>query len=96
MLNDISLPALAAVHAGGGPPAGQKPPAANVAQSVPSAPPILNPTLRLDGALGLVVIEFRNNTGAITTSIPSQRQLQAYQRWQATRLGPTPSGQPGG
>jgi len=90
MLKDISLPAIAAVHADSVPPAGQKLPAAHVAQAVPAAPPILNPTLRLDGALGLVVIEFRNDSGAITTSMPSQRQLQAYQRWNATRVGPTP------
>jgi len=51
--------------------------------------PIPNPTLRLDPALGLVVIEFRNHTGAITTSIPSQRQLQAYQKWDMTGAGST-------
>jgi hypothetical protein len=38
------------------------------------------------------VIEFRNASGAVTTSIPSQRQLQAYQRWDDTRLGPAPPG----
>jgi hypothetical protein len=54
--------------------------------------PIPNPTLRLDPALGLVVIEFRDNSGAITTSIPSQRQLEAYQRWDMTRVGPRPVG----
>jgi hypothetical protein len=54
--------------------------------------PIINPTLRLEPGLGLVVIEFRNDTGAVTTSIPSQRQLQAYQRWDVTHFGPTPLG----
>jgi hypothetical protein len=58
--------------------------------------PVANPTLRLDPALGLVVIEFHNDSsGAVTTSIPSQRQLEAYQRWDATHFGPTPAGQPG-
>jgi hypothetical protein len=52
--------------------------------------PIPNPSLRIDPALGLVVIEFRNNSGAITTSIPSQRQLAAYQKWGMTRSGPPP------
>ena len=62
-----------------------------VSPAVPS--PIPNPSLRLDPALRLVVIEFRNDPGdAITTSIPSQRQLQAYQRWDVTHIGPTPSG----
>jgi hypothetical protein len=48
--------------------------------------------LRLDAALGLVVIEFRNDSGAVTTSIPSERQIAAYQRWDVTHFGPTPMG----
>jgi hypothetical protein len=90
MLNDISLPAIGAAHAGSTPVTEQRAPAAEPVQAVSAAPPITNPTLRLDAALGLVVIEFRNQGGGITTSIPSQRQLQAYQRWQTTRLGPAP------
>jgi hypothetical protein len=39
-----------------------------------------------------VVIEFRNDAGAVTDSIPSERQLQAYQRWQTTQFGPVPHG----
>jgi hypothetical protein len=54
--------------------------------------PTPNPTLRLDPALGMVVIEFHDTTGALTTSIPSQRQLAAYQKWSVTHVGPTPSG----
>ena len=38
-----------------------------------------SPTLRLDPALGLVVIEFVSESGEITSSIPSQRELTAYQ-----------------
>lgn len=57
----------------------------------PASSPIINPTLRLNAALGLVVIEFRNDAGVITTSIPSQRQMEAYQRWAQTRTGPKPS-----
>jgi hypothetical protein len=56
-----------------------------------SASVIVNPTLRLDAGLGLVVIEFRNDTGDVTTSIPSQRQIEAYQRWAQTHAGPDPS-----
>jgi hypothetical protein len=37
-----------------------------------------NPTLQFDGRLGLLVIEFHDTSGKITTSIPSQRQLEAY------------------
>jgi len=90
MLNDISLQAIGAAHAASTPVPEQRAPAAEPVQAAPAAPPITNPTLRLDAALGLVVIEFRNQSGGITTSIPSQRQLQAYQRWQTTRLGPAP------
>ena len=64
------------------------------ADQAPSSSPIPNPSLRLDPVLGLVVLEFRSDTGAVTTSIPSQRQLQAYQRWDATHFGPTPAGAP--
>ena len=64
-------------------PSPQPEPAAN-----PS--PIANPSLRLDPALGIVVLEFRNDAGAVTTSIPSQRQLQAYQRWAQTHSGQAP------
>ena len=94
MLNDISLPAIDTVHAGSVPAIQQRTSPEEPLQAVSAAPPILNPTLRLDAALGLVVIEFRNESGAVTRSIPSQRQLQAYQRWEATRFGPAPNGQP--
>jgi hypothetical protein len=61
-------------------------------QAVASAPPISNPSVRFDTTLGLVVIEFRNDSGAVTTQVPSQQQLDAYQRWNTTRLGPVPIG----
>jgi len=92
MLNDVSLPAIGAVRASSAPAIELRIPTTGPKQAIPSAPPVINPTLRLDAALGLVVIEFRNDTGAITTSIPSQRQLQEYQRWQTTRVGPTQAG----
>ena len=57
-----------------------------------AASPIPNPSLQLDPALGLVVIEFRNGSGAVTTSIPSERQMAAYQRWEQTKFGPVPDG----
>jgi hypothetical protein len=57
-----------------------------------AAPAIANPSLRLDPALGLVVLEFHGGAGAVTTSIPSERQLQAYQRWVQTGIGTPPGG----
>jgi hypothetical protein len=63
-----------------------------VAEQPVSAPAIANPSLRLDPALGLVVLQFHSDTGAPTTSIPSERQLEAYQRWTQTRIGTPPAG----
>lgn len=59
-----------------------------------AALPIANPTLRFDPSLGLVVIEFRNDAGAVTTSVPSERQIAAYQQWERTKFGPVPDGMP--
>ena len=37
-----------------------------------------NPRLRMDRDLGMVVIEFRDAAGRVSTSLPSERELQAY------------------
>lgn len=42
------------------------------------APPQPNPRLRLDPALGVVVMEFRSGPGVPARSIPSERELAAY------------------
>lgn len=49
-----------------------------------------NPTVRLDPALGVVVVAFHDTHGAVTTSIPTQQQLDAYRTWERTRSGPGP------
>ena len=54
-----------------------------------------NPSLRLDPALGLVVIEFRNEAGKVTESFPDTRQLDAYRAAQRTGIkagGPSDDG----
>ncbi len=43
-----------------------------------------NPSLRLDGALGMVIIEFHSESGAVTASFPTERQLEAYRIWERT------------
>jgi len=54
----------------------------------PTAERVLpNPTLRLEAALGLVVIEFRNDRGAIETSYPSERQLAVYRANELAGIG---------
>lgn len=51
--------------------------------------PLPNPSLRLDAGLGMVVLEFRDDRGEVSSSIPSQRILDAY-RTHATPLPGTP------
>ena len=104
MPNDLSISDLsgltsAAVNIGnsGAVPATSHPPAnfaatagsGQAATSLHSSDP--NPTLELNAALGLVVIEFRNSAGAVTNTIPSQQQLQAYQQWQESGVGSPPN-----
>jgi len=52
-----------------------------------------NPTLRLDPGLALVVIEFRDGTGEVRDTIPTQAQLDAYRSWERTKSGTPPPGQ---
>ncbi len=44
----------------------------------PAAPATPNPRLRLDGSLGMVVIEFRDAVGDVANTIPTPRQIAAY------------------
>jgi hypothetical protein len=48
------------------------------------SPPPVNPDLHVDLALNIVVLQFYNAQGDITQSIPSQKQLQAYQTNEAS------------
>jgi hypothetical protein len=61
-------------------------------QRSPAPALMTNPSFQLDAGLGLVVVEFRNDHGVVTTSIPTQQQLEAYRRWENTRSGPAPPG----
>jgi hypothetical protein len=67
--------------------AGQKGIPDQQAPAVPAAPAagsLANPSMRLDSKLGLVVLEFHNDNGAVINSIPSAQQLQAYRSAQQT------------
>jgi hypothetical protein len=49
---------------------------------------VANPSFRFDPLSGLVVIEFHDNAGDVTTSIPTMQQLEAYRIWgQPTQAG---------
>lgn len=97
MSNDLSVPSVIVPVAVAEPAAPAKG-SASVGDQLPKAtlPSLVepNPSLQLEPALGLIVIQFRNDAGAVTDSIPSERQLQAYQRWATTQFGPAPPGMP--
>jgi len=61
----------------------------------PTAGKVLpNPALRLDYGLAIVVIEFRDETGAVRSTIPTQQQLEAYRTWDRGHIGEAPHGAP--
>ncbi len=95
MPNDLSIQAAPLVNTGNCGTACVRPAATAVsveqAVPVPSSSPSPNPTMELNAALGLVVIEFRNDAGVVTSSIPTQQQLEAYRLWQESGSGPAPS-----
>ena len=84
MPNELTVPAVQMAPA----PTVRAHPPAPAAQAASPVQPFTNPSLRLDSALGLVVIEFRNNAGAVTRSIPSQQQIDAYRTHEQTPPGP--------
>jgi hypothetical protein len=54
-----------------------------VASPSKPVPLFVNPSYQFDPTVGLVVLEFHNDTGAISNSIPTQRQLEMYRTHQA-------------
>jgi len=81
----IGTPQIGTSHTG--------PPQAVTHAHSPAAPPVkpvalfVNPSFRFDPTVGLVVIQFHDDNGVVTNSIPSQRQLQAYRTHQETPPG---------
>lgn len=57
--------------------------------STASKRPLINPSLHLDLALNLVVLQFLDDKGDVTDSIPSPKQLKAYQAQQSDGTGPS-------
>ena len=94
MPDNLSIQPTASVNTAnaGGAPVRSIATAAPPDQAAPAPMSSPNPTLELNAALGLVVIEFRNTAGAVTSSIPSQQQLAAYQLWQQAGIGNPPPG----
>lgn len=89
MPSDLSISAVSRIS---GPEAireraGGKAEEAASAAAMPAAPaPIApNPNLRLEGGLGMLVIEFRDRYGEVANTVPSPRELASYQT--ASRMG---------
>ncbi len=63
---------------------------------LPTARP--NPSMRIDPSLGIVVMEFRDRSGTVAATLPTQRELDAYRSAQrrgapehpGTRPAPVP------
>jgi hypothetical protein len=85
MPNELTVPAVQAALVPGTAPVSHPAPVANTPAPVQV---FTNPSLRLDPALGLVVIEFRNDSGTVTRSIPNQQQLEAYKLHEKTPPDP--------
>jgi hypothetical protein len=93
MPSDLTVPRVAAATAV----SGERPPALTARPQAadgvaPAGSTLPNPTLRLDAGLAMVVIEFRDESGAVRSSIPSQQQLDAYRAWERSKTGPPPRG----
>ncbi len=84
MSNDVAIPPI--LPRTTAPPAQVAPAKVSSAEAVPVASgqsaasqrPLLNPSLHLDLALNLVVLQFTDDKGDVTNSIPSAKQLKAY------------------
>ncbi len=78
MPNDLSVQPAPPAGAGSRAAAGTDatPAASRPSPTVGNARP--NPSMRIDPALGLVVIEFRDTAGRVTEQLPDPRQLDAY------------------
>lgn len=91
MTPDVALRPVAPIE-----PARLQPREPGDGREVPAAPAALapvtpNPRLRLDGSLGMVVIEFRDEAGSVADTIPSPRVIEAY-RAAAMTDAPVPPG----
>ncbi len=73
-----SIPALGAVPSTAAGPAHPASAAAAPRATPTAAVPEPSPRMRLDPALGLVVLEFCDTQGRVVQTLPSARQLAAY------------------
>jgi hypothetical protein len=74
----LSRPSGSAANPDGARGAHQVEPVAGPATTAGAAALYTNPVSRLDPALGIVVLDFYNEQGVETSSIPTQKQLESY------------------
>lgn len=91
MSTDLVLRAVSSAEPGRLAPRAMAPLAPVPAPPAFSAPAMPNPRLRLDGSLGMVVLEFRGTGGEVANTIPSPRAIAAY-RAAAISDAPMPAG----
>jgi hypothetical protein len=87
MSSQLSIQAGLSIGGSGGNIAPSRSVASALTPVVKPVPLFVNPSFQFDPTVGLVVIKFHNDTGELTNSIPSQRQLAAYRSHQATPPG---------
>ncbi|MBL6454012.1 hypothetical protein JMJ55_01680 [Belnapia sp. T6] len=93
MIPSDAIPPIATrTHAPGPGPVAVAAPAAMPAAPAPAATP--SPSLRIDPALGIVVMEFRDDTGQVAASLPTERELAAYRNAARSGQAPGPSADP--
>ncbi len=78
MLEDIAVGSTPLVRTGPAAPEAAGPVAAPSGVEANATATHLSPSLQLNPEIGIVVIQFRSESGAVELSIPSQQQLNAY------------------
>lgn len=81
MPNDMMIPAVQAIASAAEPRPVRSARTTTAEPRAAEPRPYVNPTLRLDADVGVVVMEFRDDAGRSTT-IPNERQLAAYRAHQ--------------
>jgi hypothetical protein len=94
MSNQLSIQAGLAVSGSGENTARSRSTEATPTPATKPVPLFVNPSFQFDPTVGIVVIEFHDAKGAVSNSIPSQRQLAAYRNHQATPPGEQTSAAP--
>jgi hypothetical protein len=87
MSNPLSIQAALPIRGSGDSTAPSRSAAPAEAPAAKPVPLFVNPSFKFDPTVGLVVIDFHNDSGAVTDSIPSQRQLEAYRTHRETPPG---------